>query len=397
MYLQRADCGRKSKSARRIVGQAPKFTGALAAGSGFWHWLWLWLWLWLWHWHWHWHWHHIGTGTLPHTTCHFALYNPSFSSRRIQAQLKRAMRRGMRGLRAAGQWGWQPAARLFSWSAVAVVAPLVGTPFLSLTHSLTHSLALALPLLLVPSRSPLGASIIAWCRSSHQSGKVGQGGLPQLGLSRFGCLRICAQMNNDITSSNYGLRGLSDAAAAMVSHLRIRAASQALATPWSKPTLFPRVPTLRVCHHPALICCHVRLPLVATSSRPLSHLLWCCSLCFSRLCPKGCACMTQERRRTCQKARGVASSFVFQPPDGQPSGDPRCREHFPDPFAMPASELRRHGTARDLCVNIPRSEPCRQQGACECDPRPRCRRLTRYHGMKAALDLRASAMGFPPS
>ena len=46
--------------------------------------------------------------------------------------------------------------------------------------------------------------------------------------------------------------------------------------------------------------------------------------------------MAQERRRTCQKAHGVASSFAFQLPDRQPSGDPRCREHFPDPFVMPA-------------------------------------------------------------
>ena len=104
--------------------------------------------------------------------------------------------------------------------------------------------------------------------------------------------------------------------------------------------------------------------------------------------------MAQERRRTCQKAHGVASSFAFQLPDRQPSGDPRCREHFPDPFAMPA--LGWLGISV-WSVNIPRTEPCRQQGACVCDPRLRCRRLTHYHGMKAALDLRASAMGFPPS
>lgn len=43
------------------MGQAPKFTGALAASSGFWHW-------------------HTLARAHYHTTCHFGPHNPSFSA-----------------------------------------------------------------------------------------------------------------------------------------------------------------------------------------------------------------------------------------------------------------------------------------------------------------------------
>lgn len=141
----------------------------------------------LWHWHWtaldgtglvmalapHWHGH---TTTLPVT---LALSNPSFSFRRIRAQLKRATRRGMRGLRAAGQWaGGVPSIQQPDWFPGALL--LSSHRSLALL-SLPHPLPLPRPLLLVPSRSARWGGIIAWSRwptqaSSHQSGKVGQGG-----------------------------------------------------------------------------------------------------------------------------------------------------------------------------------------------------------------------------
>ena len=209
-----------------------------------------------------------------HTTCHFGpqqpltLFPPRSGSAEASDAAGNARPSGGRPM------GWrcvqQPAARLVSRSAAAVVAPLVGTPFLSLIHSLSLCLSCWCP--------PLKARIIAWSRwptqaSSHQSGKVGQGGL---GLSRFGCRRICARVNNDITSSNSGCVAYQMRLPPLPHGCRSKEIPPP--HPSSVPSIshtvepMPRVPTLRVCHHPALICCHV-LPLVATSSRPLNHLL----------------------------------------------------------------------------------------------------------------------------
>jgi hypothetical protein len=100
-----------------------------------------------------WHWTGNGTGTTLarahyHTTCHFGpqqpliLFPPHSGSAEASDAAGNARPSGGRPM------GWrcvqQPAARLVSWSAVAVVAPLVGTPF---SHSSTPS----------PSPSPAGA------------------------------------------------------------------------------------------------------------------------------------------------------------------------------------------------------------------------------------------------
>lgn len=127
-----------------VLCQAPKFTGVLAAVSGTGTGLALVL---------DWHWTGTGTGTTLarahyHTTCHFGpqqpliLFPPHSGSAEASDAAGNARPSGGRPM------GWrcvrQSAARLVSWSAVAVVAPLVSTPF---SRSSTPS----------PSPSPAGA------------------------------------------------------------------------------------------------------------------------------------------------------------------------------------------------------------------------------------------------